>query len=138
MSDKLKFFSEVRRQRYNLFWVYKKLVPHPQHRTSVTTTCAAGEINCRSKTEPGVLDLEDGEDEELEDEDDLDDSDDEASKTDTCDIMSAVESPQDILREQKEMDNTKFLEEFMASNVPNETLLCEIQERKRRRTMSKT
>ncbi|KAI1003693.1 hypothetical protein K3495_g4516 [Podosphaera aphanis] len=90
-------------QRYSPFWVHEKLVPHPQFRTSVTTISAAGEINFRSKTEPGVLDLEDeeceengeledGEDEECEDEDDLDDSDDETSKTDTCDIMSAVDS----------------------------------------------
>ncbi|KAI1000754.1 hypothetical protein K3495_g7443 [Podosphaera aphanis] len=90
-------------QRYSPFWVHEILVPRPQYRTSVTTICAAGEINCRSKTEPDVLDLEDeeceeigeledGEDEECEDEDDLDDSDDETSKTDTCDIMSAVDS----------------------------------------------
>ncbi|KAI1003349.1 hypothetical protein K3495_g4858 [Podosphaera aphanis] len=138
ISDKLKFFSEVRRQRYSPFRVHEKLVPHPQYRTSVTTICAASEINCRSKTEPGVLDLEDWEDEELQDEDDLDDSDDETSKTDTCDIMSVVEFLQDILREQKEMGNTQFLEEFIASKVPNETLLREIQERKRKRTMLKT
>ncbi|KAI1003234.1 hypothetical protein K3495_g4972 [Podosphaera aphanis] len=98
-----------------------------------------GELEDREDEEcEEIGELEDGEDEECEDEDDLDDSDDETSKTDTCDIMSAVESLQDILREQKGMGNTKFLEEIMASNVPIETLLREIQERKRRRTMSKT
>lgn len=144
VSNKIQFFSEVRRQRYSPFWIEKQLVLRPEHRTQDTVILSVDESAFISDNDPNEL-LEDTENEELdisqdtdEEEDELEVSNDENLETDEEDIISSTDSLIDLVREQITLGNTKFLKEFMKSNIPNATLLREIQQKKRSRTMAKT
>ena len=143
VPNAVQFFSEVRRQRYGPFWVEQQLVPRPEYREldSIMPGADQNSVECNNYANEqletieeefnGFLDT-DGEEEEQEV------SDDEILETDGQDLKSSVTSLIELVREQMELDNTKFLENFMKSNSQNITLLQEIQQQKRRRTMPQT
>lgn len=142
MPDPGKFFSEVRRQRCTPFWEDPQLVLRPQFRKTADETSVLNEDE--SDTDSNIDELEGSEGEEefdIEDvsnDDDSDDTDNEDPREHSRRILSSLDEIKDLVKEQGDKLNSRWLQKFDDSNASNMTLLEEHNRLKRSRTMPNT
>jgi hypothetical protein len=132
ITDPIKFFSGLRRQRSSPFWVDKQLVLRPEYKSFGTRTDLNVDSDLESDVDPEALE----EDRLVAMEDEMEDE--PALEIDVGGFVSMMQSAMDIFHEQKAMGNMKFVETFIAANAMNQTLVEEIQKRKNQRTMPMT
>ena len=144
ISDRPKFFSNVRRQRQTPFWTDEQLLLRPEHRALTIDTLPVNE-DAESEIRSGSENnFSNNEDVNLEDEGEnsgLEESDDGLQQLDLKEDVSTIKAIGVLLEEQLEIGNNKFLEVYLnnKSDVESDrTLIDEIQQRKRQRTMPAT
>lgn len=131
-ADPARFFFEVRRQRYRPFWVDPQLTLRPQFRAATNETSAVIEAESGSDTEPSdeeYGDTEEGNISECEDED---------PREHSRRIQSSLDELKDLVQEQGDKLNSKWLQKFDESNASNMTLLEEHNQLKWNRSMPRT
>lgn len=133
ITDPVKFFTRVRRQRSGPFWVEDQLVLCSEYRMLETKTeSQATDLDTESSSESDI-DLETLEEDRL-----VTMEDEPPVEVDVEGFISMMQSAMDIFHEQKDVGNMKFLEIFIATNAMNQTLVEEIRRRKNQRTMPMT
>lgn len=134
VQDPVSFFSRIRRQRHRPFWIEKQLVLRPQYLRLSTPVLRESDQDSGAEsytTEYGLRDMEEDSEEQGE-------SEDETPKAAATRIKSTLDAVKDLVDEQAEIGNTKFLKKVEQANSKNRTLIDEIVHRKGQRTMPKT
>lgn len=149
LPDPARFFLEVRRQRRYPFWVGSQLTLRPEYRVQDCDILSgnSGQMSDddpNSKSDSGsetdsfearLIETED------EDEEEHMESDEYTSRINITEGLSIKRAVTNLLEEQEKIKNTKFLEAYFKSrqSLSNDrTLLEEIEQRKRQRTMPNT
>lgn len=131
-ADPTKFFFEVRRQRCCPFWVGPNLVLRPQFQTAVKEISTVFDTESGSDTEYSddkLGNTQEEKDSECEDED---------PREHSRRILSSLDELKDLVQEQGDKLNSKWLQKFDESNASDMTLLEENNRLKRSRSMPRT
>ena len=134
VQNPVTFFSRIRRQRYSPFWIEQQLVLRPQYLRLTAPVLQDSDQESGTESsgmEYGLREIE-------EDSEELTISEDETPKAIATRIKSTLDDLKDLIDEQVEIGNTKFLKNVEEANSKNFTLIDQIKHRKSQKTMPKT
>lgn len=145
------FFATVRRGRKYPLWDHEQLLVLPEYAKDGSPTNAEAqdpasvnsveqdemEVSSNSSEDSVVPnnDQTDQVDDPMEGSSDEDDQD---PDQDLESFLSDMQSAMDIAREQQALGNKEFVDRFISSNASIRTLVCEVNQKRNRRTQSRT
>ncbi|KAI0999659.1 hypothetical protein K3495_g8538 [Podosphaera aphanis] len=140
ITDRPKLFSEIERQRESPFWVHEQLTLRPEHRPSTIEIPSDNDHEPDSDNETGS-ETEFSENDLANLEDEIPSVNDRASHLEMDSQIAVRTAILEILKQQKSIDNTKFVEVYFNGKTDfanDKILLEEIQRIGRQRTMPAT